>query len=83
MTTGAQISFNLLDEPWIAVLGKDGYEHELSIVELFERAPDLTTIGGEVSTQAFAITWPPKSDGMSSSRFARRLKPHRPDTRHE
>lgn len=54
MTT--ETGFNLLDEPWIAVLGIDGTEREVSIMELFEHAPDLATIGGEVPTQAFAIT---------------------------
>lgn len=49
-------SFNLLDEPWIVVLAEDGRERAVSILELFERAPRLSVIGGEVATQAFAIT---------------------------
>ncbi|WP_433664690.1 type I-E CRISPR-associated protein Cse1/CasA [Nocardia sp. CA-128927] len=48
--------FSLLDEPWIVALGRDGRERELSILELMEQATDLTTIGGEVPTQGFAIT---------------------------
>ena len=48
--------FNLLDEPWIVVLGHDGHEHKESILGVFKRAQHFTTIGGEVSTQAFAIT---------------------------
>ncbi|TNC22054.1 type I-E CRISPR-associated protein Cse1/CasA [Amycolatopsis alkalitolerans] len=48
--------FNLLDEPWILVLAPNGREHEVSILELFEQAAGLTVIGGEVPTQAFAIT---------------------------
>ena len=48
--------FNLLDEPWIRVLALDGHEHEASILEVFANAPRLSVIGGEVSTQAFAIT---------------------------
>lgn len=48
--------FNLLDEPWIIVLAPDGREREVSILELLEQAPRLSVIGGEVSTQAFAIT---------------------------
>ncbi|MFE9575347.1 type I-E CRISPR-associated protein Cse1/CasA [Nocardia sp. NPDC006044] len=51
-----ETDFNLLDEPWIVVLGRDGRERELSILELVEQAEDLTTIGGEVPTQGFAIT---------------------------
>ncbi|WP_378741359.1 type I-E CRISPR-associated protein Cse1/CasA [Nocardia brasiliensis] len=48
--------FSLLDEPWIVALGRDGRERELSILELLKQAQDLTTIGGEVPTQGFAIT---------------------------
>lgn len=48
--------FDLLDEPWIVALAPDGRERELSILGVFERAPGLSMIGGEVSTQAFAIT---------------------------
>lgn len=51
----AETGFNLLDEPWIPVLGIDGAEREVSMMELFEEAQDLATIGGEVPTQAFAI----------------------------
>lgn len=49
-------SFNLIDEPWIVVLRRDGYQKEVSIRELFQCAADFTAIGGEVPTQAFAIT---------------------------
>lgn len=52
----SETEFNLLDEPWIVVLAPDGQEREVSILELFEQAPRLSMIGGEVSTQAFAIT---------------------------
>lgn len=48
--------FNLLDQPWIVVLALDGREHEVSILDLFAQAPQLSAIGGEVPTQAFAIT---------------------------
>ncbi|WP_051068290.1 type I-E CRISPR-associated protein Cse1/CasA [Mycobacterium canetti] len=48
--------FNLLDEPWIAVLDTNGHEDEVSILELFNQADRFITIGGEVPTQAFAIT---------------------------
>ncbi|WP_406690392.1 type I-E CRISPR-associated protein Cse1/CasA [Saccharopolyspora sp. ID03-671] len=50
------LSFDLLDEPWILALGLDGRQHELSLVEMLERAPGLGMISGEVPTQAFAIT---------------------------
>ena len=48
--------FNLLDEPWIVVLGRDGQERQESILGVLEHAQHFMTIGGEVSTQAFAIT---------------------------
>ncbi|WIX85674.1 type I-E CRISPR-associated protein Cse1/CasA [Amycolatopsis sp. DG1A-15b] len=48
--------FNLLDEPWITVLARDGRERDLSVLEVFAQAPQLAAIGGEVPTQTFAIT---------------------------
>lgn len=48
--------FNLLDEPWIVALASDGQERQVSILELFAGAPRLSAIGGDVPTQAFAIT---------------------------
>ncbi|WP_207782521.1 type I-E CRISPR-associated protein Cse1/CasA [Phytoactinopolyspora limicola] len=54
--TISEEDFNLLDEPWIVVLTPHGDEKQVSILELFEKAPDLVTIGGEVPTQSFAIT---------------------------
>lgn len=48
--------FNLLDEPWIVVLHRDGRQQQVSILELLSNAQQFTTIGGEVPTQAFAIT---------------------------
>ncbi|SNR83777.1 CRISPR-associated protein, Cse1 family [Haloechinothrix alba] len=47
--------FNLLYEPWIVVLDPRGTEQELSIVDVFEHAPLLRAVGGEVPTQSFAI----------------------------
>lgn len=48
--------FNLIDRPWIVVLGRDGRQREVSILELFARAGEFSSLGGEVSTQGFAIT---------------------------
>jgi len=48
--------FNLIDEPWIVMLGRDGKERQESILGVFEQAQHFRTIGGEVPTQAFAIT---------------------------
>lgn len=53
---GNDTGFNLIDEPWIVVLGHDGRERNESILGVFEHAADFTAIGGEVPTQAFAIT---------------------------
>ncbi len=47
--------FNLLDDPWIIVLGPDGRERPVSILGLFDDASDLVAIGGEVPTQSFAV----------------------------
>jgi CRISPR system Cascade subunit CasA len=51
-----EAGFNLLDEPWIVALRPDGQERELSILDVFEQAPWLATLAGEVPTQGFAIT---------------------------
>lgn len=50
------MTLNLLHEPWIVVLDHDGREHEVSILEVFDQAPRLAAISGEVPTQVFAIT---------------------------
>src|SRR5579875_753776 len=47
--------FNLLDEPWIAVLDNNGREQEVSILGLFDAARRFVAIGGDLATQAFAI----------------------------
>lgn len=48
--------FNLIDQPWIIALDDHGRAQEVSILDLFERAPQFVAIGGEVPTQVFAIT---------------------------
>ncbi len=52
----ADKAFNLIDDPWIIVLRRDGHQQQVSMLELFEDAGHFTTIGGEVPTQGFAIT---------------------------
>ncbi|SON62627.1 CRISPR-associated protein CasA/Cse1 [Mycobacterium simulans] len=49
-------SFNLIDEPWIIVLDNAGREALVSILQLFQCASDFASVGGELPTQAFAIT---------------------------
>lgn len=48
--------FDLTAEPWIPALGLDGTVHELSPIEVFARADELASIGGELPTQGFALT---------------------------
>lgn len=48
--------FNLLDEPWIVALGRDGRQREVSVLESFADATQIASLGGEVATQGFAIT---------------------------
>ncbi|WP_067904827.1 type I-E CRISPR-associated protein Cse1/CasA [Nocardia vaccinii] len=53
--TRADLSFNLLDDPWIVVLDRDGVERQRSVLEVFEQAHNVAVIGGEVPTQGFAV----------------------------
>ncbi len=48
-------SFSLVEEPWIPVLTHDGESHLLSLREVFDRAPDLSAVVGDLPTQAFAV----------------------------
>jgi CRISPR system Cascade subunit CasA len=47
--------FNLLEEPWILALNRDCETEELSLLEVFERAHELTALTGELPTQDAAI----------------------------
>jgi CRISPR system Cascade subunit CasA len=47
--------FNLLDEPWIVVLTKDGMTKEVGIIELFRHAHEYVRLAGETTTQDTAI----------------------------
>jgi len=46
--------FNLLYEPWIAVLDKNGNSEEVGLIEVFERAHEIKMLSGELPTQDFA-----------------------------
>ncbi len=50
------MSYNLLDEPWIPVLFRDGTAADLSLRACFTRADDVRRINGDLPTQGFAIT---------------------------
>ena len=48
-------SFNLVDKPWIKVRLLDGTPAEVSLRDLFHRAPEIRRIAGELPTQDFAV----------------------------
>jgi CRISPR system Cascade subunit CasA len=47
--------FNLLHEPWILVMKPDGAVEEVSLLELFRRAPQWRGLAGELPTQDVAV----------------------------
>lgn len=49
------VSFNLVDEPWILVRGMEGEMREVSLMELFEQAPRIRRLANDLPTQDFAI----------------------------
>ena len=55
MGTDAVACFNLVDEPWIPVLDREGSVHDVSLLGLFEESGDLVQIVGDVPTQVFAF----------------------------
>ncbi|WP_052589823.1 type I-E CRISPR-associated protein Cse1/CasA [Luteipulveratus mongoliensis] len=50
----AESSFDLLTQPWVAVRDDDGV-HELSLIDTFARAHELTGLAGELATQDLAV----------------------------
>ncbi|NEW51648.1 type I-E CRISPR-associated protein Cse1/CasA [Nocardia cyriacigeorgica] len=49
------MSFDLLEEPWIAVTNQYGTTREVSLREVFRESESIASVAGEVPTQAFAI----------------------------
>lgn len=47
--------FNLIHEPWIMVMGKEGKTREVSLTELYENAHTYRCLAGELPTQDIAI----------------------------
>ena len=48
--------FNLIDEPWIAVISKESGDNLLlSLRDVFEKAPTLSQLAGDSKTQDFAV----------------------------
>ena len=35
------VSFNLIDEPWVRIRDEEGEEREVSLLELFRQAPHI------------------------------------------
>ncbi len=52
---GWKPSFDLIEQPWIAVRFLDGTVGEVSLRGVFERANETQEIAGELPTQDFAI----------------------------
>ncbi|MFR5070193.1 MAG: type I-E CRISPR-associated protein Cse1/CasA [Eubacteriales bacterium] len=50
-----ECEFNLLDEPWIKVMKRDGTIDEVSILTVFEQAHLYTDLAGELATQNVAV----------------------------
>lgn len=50
-----QATYNLLDEPWIPVLMLDGSERSMGLLEIYDRAPQVARIVGELPSIGLAI----------------------------
>ena len=50
-----QVAFNLLDEPWIRVLGSDCTVQEVSLTDVLLHAHEFQDLAGELPTQDVAI----------------------------
>lgn len=48
-------SFNLVTEPWIQVLDKDGNSKEVSLLDVFENAADYQRLAGDMASQDLVI----------------------------
>ena len=51
----ADDDFNLIDEPWIKAMDREGRPLELGILDCFKRAHELRGLAGELPTQDVAI----------------------------
>lgn len=49
------MSFNLIDEPWVRIRDEEGEEREVSLLELFRQAPHIKCLANDLPTQDFAI----------------------------
>ena len=51
----SKTEFNLLYEPWVAVITNQGEEKEVSLFKVFEQAHEYRSLAGELPTQDFAV----------------------------
>ena len=49
------VSFNLVDKPWVRIRDEEGETREVSLTELFEQAPHIKCLANDLPTQDFAI----------------------------
>ncbi|NLD52369.1 MAG: type I-E CRISPR-associated protein Cse1/CasA [Clostridiales bacterium] len=49
------MEFNLLREPWLPVMRPDGGVEEVSMIDIFRRAPSFERLAGELPTQDVAV----------------------------
>lgn len=54
--TPSKAAFNLISEPWIPVVYRDGRQVELSLREVFDQADRVRRLVGDIPTQEFALT---------------------------
>lgn len=56
MSEDDRLSFDLSNRPWLHARSTTGATEELSVVDVFRRAHELTGLLGDVPTQVFALT---------------------------
>lgn len=56
MSDSEASGFSLIDEPWLLVRRTDGTLDELSLLQVFRQAHQITALAGELPTQVFALT---------------------------
>ena len=49
-------TFSLLTEPWLPVLLHNGETKQLSLIEVFEKTPNISSLTGALPTEVFATT---------------------------
>ncbi|XVV06695.1 type I-E CRISPR-associated protein Cse1/CasA [Actinosynnema sp. CA-248983] len=50
------LSYNLIDEPWLPVRTMRGTVEDLSLLDVFRRAHEVSALVGDIPTQVFATT---------------------------